>query len=83
MAIEKSAESSVPQPSLSKRTGDLPTTRTRTGLSDEVRAHSMSNSIPDNSQAGDSFTREDPILSHGRTLSYWLSLSSCELKVRR
>lgn len=47
MAIEKSAESSVPQPSLSKRAGDLPTTRTRTGLSDEVRAHSMSDSIPE------------------------------------
>lgn len=66
VAIENSAESSVPQRSLSKRTGDLPTTRTRTGLSDEVRAHSMSDSIPENSQVGDSFTREDQILSHGR-----------------
>ena len=47
VAIEKSAESSVPQPSLSKRAGDLPTTRTRTGLSDEVWGHSMSDSIPE------------------------------------
>lgn len=32
--------------------------------------------------AEDSFTREDPILSHGRRHSYWLSLSSWRYVVR-
>lgn len=42
----------------------------------------MSDSIPEKSQAGDSFTREEALLSHGRTLSYWLSLSSGRYVVR-